>query len=198
MNTIAALAGRILLSLLFIISGLGKLFDVSGTQAALSAVGLPIDLALPVALFELVGGLALAFGVLTRIFAILLAGFTLLTVLFFHHNVLDHTQVVEALKNFAIAGGLLALFAHRQVAWSYDGLRARRERESVAFDAEKRAARAEGRAEAFAEAPHIRPHATPAGAPVALNRDTVAEPVTDADGNPTGTVAVRSRKWWQV
>jgi putative oxidoreductase len=91
MNTIAALAGRILLSLLFIISGLGKLFDVSSAQVALAGVGLSPDLALPAGLFELIGGLALMFGVATRIFAVLLAGFTLLTILFFHHNLLDHT-----------------------------------------------------------------------------------------------------------
>ncbi|NMN05705.1 MULTISPECIES: DoxX family protein [unclassified Novosphingobium] len=186
MNTIAALAGRILLSLLFIISGLGKLFDLSSAQVALAGVGLSPDLALPAGLFELVGGLALAFGVATRLFAVLLAGFTLLTILFFHHNLLDHTQVVEALKNLAIAGGLLALFAHRQVAWSYDGLRARRDRESVARDAEMRAARAEGRAEALSET-------TVAGTPV-----TRVETVTDVDGNPTGTVAVARRRWWQI
>ncbi|MBB3478647.1 MULTISPECIES: DoxX family protein [Novosphingobium] len=186
MNTIAALAGRILLSLLFIISGMGKLFDVSGTQVALAGVGLTPDLALPVGLFELIGGLALMFGVATRIFAVLLAGFTLLTILFFHHNLLDHTQVVEALKNLAIAGGLLALFAHRQVAWSYDGLRNRRDRESAARDAEMRAARAEGRAEALSEMPVVE---TPA---------TRVETITDVDGHPTGTVAVARRKWWQV
>jgi putative oxidoreductase len=187
MNTIAALAGRILLSLLFIISGLGKLFDVSGTQAALAGVGLSSDFALPVALFELISGLALMFGVATRLFAVLLAGFTLLTILFFHHDVLEHTQVVEALKNLAITGGLLALFAHRQVAWSYDGLRARRDRESVARDAEMRAARAEGRAEALSEVPATR-----------LDPAARVETVTDADGNPTGTVAVARRRWWQV
>lgn len=184
MNTIAALAGRILLSLLFIISGLGKLFDLGGAQQALAGVGLTPDLALPVALFELVGGVALMFGVATRLFAVLLAGFTLLTILFFHHNVLDHTQVVEALKNLGLAGGLLALFAHRQVAWSYDGLLARRDREAAARDAEMRAARAEGRAEALHETN---------GAPVAR-----VETVTDADGNPTGTVAVARRRWWQI
>ncbi|WP_333839619.1 DoxX family protein [Novosphingobium sp.] len=183
MNTIAALAGRILLSLLFIISGLGKLFDVSSAQAALTAVGLSPDLALPAGLFELIAGLALAFGVATRLFAVLLAGFTLVTILFFHHNLLDHLQVVEALKNLAITGGLLALFAHRQVAWSYDGLRAKRDRESAARDAEMRAARAEGRAEAMADVPR---------------GTVVTEPVTDIDGNPTGTVAVARRKWWQI
>jgi putative oxidoreductase len=67
------------------------------------------------------------------------------------------------------------------VAWSYDGLRARRDRESAARDAEMRAARAEGRAEALAETPATR-----------------VETVTDVDGNPTGTVAVARRRWWQV
>lgn len=155
MNTIAAFVGRILLALIFIVSGLSKLFDIAGTEVLMTGVGLPSGLALPTAAFELVGGLAIALGFMTRLFAILFAAFSLVTILFFHRQFDDPVQSVMALKNVAIAGGFLCLFAHSQMRWSYDSMRLRRqgevatrEAELRARDAELRAAHAEGRAEA--------------------------------------------------
>jgi putative oxidoreductase len=64
-------------------------------------------------------------------------------------------QAMMAMKNLAIAGGLLCLFGYGNTRWSYDALRQRRRDELAkhsaerrASDAELRAARAEGRAEA--------------------------------------------------
>ena len=39
MNTVAALIGRILLALIFIVSGAAKLFDPAGTEAPVVALG---------------------------------------------------------------------------------------------------------------------------------------------------------------
>ena len=155
MSHIAALIGRILISIIFILSGFGKLTNLTDTNAMIIAAGLPSGLALPVALFEILAGLALVFGVMTRLVAILLAGFTLLSALFFHNDLTDPNQQVHALKNLAIAGGLLCLFAQSQMRWSYDSMRLHRRAELTERDmaervheAELRAARAEGRAEA--------------------------------------------------
>ena len=111
-------------------------------------------------IFEIVAGLALVFGVMTRLFALLLAGYCLLTALLFHNQISDPLQLVMAEKNIAIAGGLLALFAVSQMRWSYDSMRLRRKGEVAArdaevraHDAELRAARAEGRADAAGVAP---------------------------------------------
>lgn len=155
MSTIAAVIGRLLVALLFIVSGLMKLGDPGPVAAMLTASGLPPALTLPTALFEIVVGGALAIGMMARLSALLLAGFTVLTILFFHNQINDPAQVPTILLHVALVGGLLGLFAHSQMRWSYDALRqhraeelAQRERaaDSRVHDAEVRAARAEGAA----------------------------------------------------
>jgi putative oxidoreductase len=186
MSSIAAFIGRLLLALIFIVSGANKLLDPAGTEAMITGVGLPGGLAIPTGVFELVAGLAVALGFMTRLFAILLAGFCLLTTFFFHNRFGDPLQAAHAMKNLAITGGLLCLFAHSQMRWSYDSMRERRrgeiatrQAEQRAHDAELRAARAEGRA------------ATVPVAAGALPGRTVA---VDTDGD--GVADTRRRKWF--
>ena len=162
MNMIAAAIGRILLSLIFIVSGASKLFDPAATETMIVSAGLPSGLAIPTGAFELIGGIAIALGFMTRLFSILLAGFCLATVLFFHRDFTDPVQATMALKNVAIAGGFLCLFAHSQMRWSYDSMRLTRkteiaERDGVtkAHEAEIRAAAAEARAEGLRTTPAV-------------------------------------------
>ena len=176
MNVIAAFVGRIMLSLIFIVSGISKLFDPATTEAMITGAGLPSGLALPTGIFELVAGLAIALGFMTRLFAILLAGFCLVAILFFHREFTDPVQAAMAMKNLAIAGGLLCLFAHSQMRWSYDSMRLSRKAEIAGRDAaakvheaELRASAAEARAEGLQAAPV-------AAAPVVdRDRDGVAD-----------------------
>lgn len=186
MNTVAAFVGRILLALIFIVSGTSKLFDPVATNAMIVKAGLPDGLALPVALFELIGGIAIALGFMTRLFAILFAGFCLLTILFFHRDFADPLQSAMALKNLAMAGGFLCLFAHSQMRWSYDSMRiarrgdiATRDAEERAREAELRAARAEGHVAAVASR--------------RVDGDT-SYVTTDLDGN--GVADRPRRRWW--
>lgn len=160
MNVIAAFVGRILLSLIFIVSGVTKLFTIAATDAMIVKAGLPPGLAIPAGIFELVAGLAIALGFMTRLMSILLAGFCLATALFFHRDFTDPVQAANFMKNVAIAGGFFCLFAHSQMRWSYDSMRLTRkaeiaEREGVekAHEAELRAAAAEARAETLRTAP---------------------------------------------
>ena len=160
MNMIAAAIGRILLSLIFIVSGANKLFDPASTEAMIVGAGFPGGLAIPTGAFELIAGLAIALGFMTRLFAILLAGFSLLTAVLFHNQVTDPIQAAMALKNVAIAGGFLCLFAHSQMRWSYDSMRLTRraeiaERDSAVkvHEADLRATAAEARAEGLRTAP---------------------------------------------
>lgn len=151
MTTVLSFVGRLLIALLFIASGVNKLVDLGGTRAALDTVGLPSLLALPTGLFEVVAGLMLVFGVWTRLIAMALAAFCLLTAFFFHNDFLDPMQSVQLLKNLAIAGGLLSLAGLDTARWSYDEMRRRQREERDAHraeletrDAEVRTARAEG------------------------------------------------------
>lgn len=160
MSTIAAVIGRILIAIIFINSGALKLMHVAATEQQITGVGLPAGLAIPVGVFELVAGLCLVFGIMTRLAAILLAGFTLLTTLFYHAEFSDPVQLANALKNLAMIGGLLLVFAHSQMWWSWDRMRAERRGELAVRGAERsvhaadlRAARAEGAASAVGTAP---------------------------------------------
>jgi len=149
MSLIAAIIGRLLIALMFIISGIQKLADPAPTAQMLQTVHLPANLAIPTGVFELVAGILLGIGLMTRLVAIVLAGFVALTIFFFHNQFADPLQGILALKNVAIIGGLLMVFAYGQMRGSYDYMRAQRR----TYDAELRAARAEGLAEGATTAP---------------------------------------------
>lgn len=164
MSTFLGFVGRVLLALLFLVSGIGKIADIGGAAALLSSAGLPANFAWPVALFELVAGLALLFGMLTRLVSLLLAAFCLATAFFYHNNFVDPLQAAMLLKNLAIAGGLLCLCALDSLRWSYDAVRERRlhelavrDAEARTHDAELRAARAEGATTGNVVDPHLVP-----------------------------------------
>lgn len=153
MPAIAAFFGRLMLAALFVLAGIPKIIDPSSAATMLQGANLPATLALPTGVFEVVAGLLLALGFMTRFVSILLAGFTLLATFFFHNQIGDPLQAAMAMKNIAIAGGLLVVFAYGQMRWSYDHMRtirkgeiATRKAEERAHEAELAAARAEGRA----------------------------------------------------
>ena len=88
MNTqgIPVLVARVLLALMFLLSGIGKLTGLDGTAGYIGSVGLPAPmlLALGAGLVEVVGAVLLIVGWQARWAALALAAFTLLATLFFH------------------------------------------------------------------------------------------------------------------
>lgn len=106
----AALAGRLLLSLIFIATGFGKMFGgAAETMAYMEAAGVPSMLFWPSALFEALAGLAILVGFQTRLVAFLLAGFCLVAAVLFHSNFADQIQMILFMKNVSMAGGFLIL-----------------------------------------------------------------------------------------
>ena len=118
---VTELAGRVLLSALFLLSGVGKLGAYSGTAGYMASVGVPGSLLPVVIALEIGGALALIAGWQTRIVAFLLAGFTFLSGLIFHTHFADQIQMIMFWKNVSIAGGLLLLVAHGAGPLSFDG-----------------------------------------------------------------------------
>ncbi|NND57829.1 MAG: DoxX family protein [Xanthomonadales bacterium] len=108
-QSLAAPAGRVLISLLFVITGINKITGFEGTQAYMESVGVPGMLLPLVIALELLGGLAVILGWHTRIAAFLLAGFCLLSAVIFHANFGDQMQMLMFLKNLGIAGGFLMI-----------------------------------------------------------------------------------------
>lgn len=114
--------GRLLLAAIFLLSGFGKLADPAGTIGYITAMGLPLPMvayAGAVAV-EVGGGLLLVLGFHTRLAALALAGFSIVTGLAFHNAVGDQNQMIHLMKNFAMAGGLLQVFAFGAGAFSID------------------------------------------------------------------------------
>ncbi|ODU69731.1 MAG: LysR family transcriptional regulator [Novosphingobium sp. SCN 66-18] len=112
-SDVAALAGRILLAAIFVLSGLSKVAAPAGTISYIASAGLPlpqVGLAIAV-IVELGGGLALVAGFRTRFVAAILALFSLATALAFHNHLADQNQFIHFFKNVAMAGGLLQVVA---------------------------------------------------------------------------------------
>ena len=126
LNDVSTLAGRILLAFLFIMAGYGKIGGYAGTQAYMEAMGVPGALLPLVIATELGGGLLILLGLGTRLAAVALAGFSILAAVLFHFKPDDPMQMIMLMKNFAIAGGLLVLFALGSGALSLDAWLARR------------------------------------------------------------------------
>jgi putative oxidoreductase len=120
---IIELAGRILLALLFLFTGLSKIGAYTGTAAYMSSSGVPGFLLPLVIALEVGGSVAIIVGWHTRIVAFLLAGFTLLSALIFHTHFADQTQLIMFMKNASITGGFLLLVAHGAGPLSLDARR---------------------------------------------------------------------------
>jgi len=105
------IVSRILIALLFVMTGIGKLTNTAGTAAYIeSATPLSGILALPTGLFEVAAGLLLVSGRYLKLTSVALIGFTILATALFHNNLGDQVQLIMALKNLAIIGGLLLLY----------------------------------------------------------------------------------------
>ncbi|MFT4464811.1 MAG: DoxX family protein [Sodalis sp. (in: enterobacteria)] len=121
----ALLVARVLMPILFIVAGYGKLgTGYAGTQHYMAAMGVPGFLLPLTILLEVGGGLAVLFGLLTRSVALITVVFTLLTEFIFHA---DFTQAgnrnqINFMKNLTIAGGYLLLAVSGPGAFSIDRL----------------------------------------------------------------------------
>lgn len=124
----ATLAGRVLLSLLFILGGWGKLLAPAATQAMLAKYNLPmVEAAWVLAVVvELGGGLAILFGLFTQPVAFGCAIWCVATALVAHTNLAERAQEIQFLKNMGLTGGFLYVAAFGAGAWSLDAWLARR------------------------------------------------------------------------
>ncbi len=110
-----SLVGRLLLGMIFVISGFRKVADPGGTQVFMEAMGITWATTffyLSAIAIELVGGVSLLLGLWSRIGAALLALFLIPTTLIFHANFDDPNQTIHFMKNLAMIGGLLYVYAY--------------------------------------------------------------------------------------
>jgi putative oxidoreductase len=103
------LLARLLLATIFLHEGVAKIGNYAGSAAYARAFGVP-ETMLPLAIAVEIGcGLLIATGFFTRVAAMLLAGFCLVTAIVFHAKFGEINQLLHFEKNLAMAGGFLAL-----------------------------------------------------------------------------------------
>jgi len=124
---IPVLTARILLALMFLLAGLSKFAGLDGTAGYIASKGLPMAglLAFGTAALEVGGALLLIVGWKARWAALALAAFTLMASVLFHNYwaMPADQQMMQQLmfmKNLAVVGGLLTLFAFGPGSLSLD------------------------------------------------------------------------------
>jgi putative oxidoreductase len=126
-RSMSALVGRILLAAIFLVSGIAKVVDPAGAIGHMESAGIPAAgvLLWIAAAAEIAGGLSLAVGFLARVGALGLVVYLIPTTLLFHDfwNYAAAEQVSQMsnfMKNLAVMGGLLLLYAHGPGRFSVD------------------------------------------------------------------------------
>ncbi len=127
MRAFAQSLARVLVALIFILSGISKITGFSGTLKMMASVGIPattLALVLTI-LVEVGGGIALLLGLKARWAALLLFLYMIPVTLMFHAaHIHDpgqgQMQMIQVLKNLAIMGGLLKFVTDGAGAWSVD------------------------------------------------------------------------------
>lgn len=120
LQEISAPLGRLFLSAIFILSGFNKISGYAATQGYMEAMGVPGMLLPLVIAFEILGGFAILLGFKTRLVALLMVGFNIVSAVIFHSDFSDQMQMTMFMKNIAIAGGFLMLFVHGAGAYAID------------------------------------------------------------------------------
>jgi putative oxidoreductase len=127
LNNVAALVGRTLMALIFIVSGYGKIAGFSGTAGFMASKGMPMAEVLLVGAIavEFLGGLMLLAGWKARWAALAIFVFIIPATLIFHNPAgltgqEAQNQMIQVMKNLSIMGGMLMMFAFGPGAWSLD------------------------------------------------------------------------------
>ena len=121
--------GRVVIAIMFVLSGIEKVMDLNGTAAAIAGENLPMPYVLAVltAILELGGGLLIIVGWQTRIVALALALFTAVAAYFFHdfwhypEGPQYTNNMIHFMKNMSVIGGFLMLCAVGAGRYSLDG-----------------------------------------------------------------------------
>ena len=107
MANILDLLGRILITALFLLSGVFKISNYDGSVDWMESFGIPEILIIPAIILEVIGPILIIVGYKAKIAAGFLSLFCILTAIIFHNDFSDQMQLTSFLKNIALAGGFL-------------------------------------------------------------------------------------------
>tara|TARA_B100001559_G_C15928428_1_gene362006 strand:+ start:82 stop:465 length:384 start_codon:yes stop_codon:yes gene_type:complete len=109
---IVEFVGRIFLSILFLIEGVGKISMKDDVVMYMEDYGVPGVLFIPALILEILFPLLLILGYKTKFAALIMALFTLTVAIIFHTNFIEGMEMIFFLKDVAIAGGFLIVIAY--------------------------------------------------------------------------------------
>ena len=112
--------GRIFLSTIFLINGIGKIFHYEETIQYMENYNVPGNLIIPAIIVEILFPLLLIVGYQARFCALVLSLFTFALAIIFHSDFSNQMQLISFLKNIAIAGGFLIIFVRGAGKYSID------------------------------------------------------------------------------
>ena len=120
MTNLIDLIGRVLISLVFLLSGYNKILNYDGTISWMEGYGVPGFLLWPTIILEIILPILIIVGYKTQLSAILLAIFCIVTAIIFHLDVTNQMQVIALLKNFGLAGGFIFIAINGPKDWALD------------------------------------------------------------------------------
>tara|TARA_Y100000590_G_C14909641_1_gene709628 strand:+ start:104 stop:487 length:384 start_codon:yes stop_codon:yes gene_type:complete len=104
--------GRVLLSTLFLVEGIGKISIQEDVMIYMEDYGVPEILFVPAIILEILFPLLLIVGYKTKWVASILALFTFAVAIIFHTDFSEGMQMMFFLKDMAIAGGFMIVVAY--------------------------------------------------------------------------------------
>ena len=120
MTNLIDLIGRVLISLVFLLSGYNKILNYDGTISWMEGYGVPGFLLWPTIILEIILPILIIVGYKTKLSAILLATFCVVTAIIFHLDFTNQMQVIALLKNFGLAGGFIFISINGPKDWALD------------------------------------------------------------------------------
>ena len=109
---IVEFVGRVLLSILFLVEGLGKISIKDDVIMYMEEFSVPGILFMPATILEILFPIFLIVGYKTKWAAAVMALFTFTVAIIFHTDFTEGMQMMFFLKDMAIAGGFMIVVAH--------------------------------------------------------------------------------------
>jgi putative oxidoreductase len=120
MQNLAMLVGRVLLAAMFFWTGYGRLMSLSSIHNYVADWGVPGPIKPVLVVWEIGAGLMLLAGFHTRAAAVALAIFCVLSGFLVHLHDGDELQLIDFMKNMALTGGFLYVYACGAGSYSLD------------------------------------------------------------------------------
>ena len=118
MSNLIDFVGRVLISVLFLLSAYNKILSIDGSMSWMEGFGISGLLLYPTIALEIILPIFIIIGYKAKISAALLAIFCLATAFIFHYDFVDQMQTIAFLKNIGLAGGFLIIVANGTKDWS--------------------------------------------------------------------------------